>query len=138
MPRDPQQAIGFLLGFALALWLSPLRIEATGPGVPDPAFAPLEQDLFAQVNRTREQHHRAPLRPERPGVVQASRAAADRGREEREVVRGNGWTRIVVAAIDGRAKIDWLAKWLVQGGPRTHPQIPTALSAWTFRVKVQS
>jgi uncharacterized protein YkwD len=62
LPRDPGQALGFLLGFALALWLSPLRIEATGPEVPDPAFAPLEQDLLTQVNRVREQHHRTPLR----------------------------------------------------------------------------
>ena len=29
MPRDIAQAFGFLLGFWLALWLSPLSVKAT-------------------------------------------------------------------------------------------------------------
>ena len=57
MPRSLSQAIGFLLGFALALWLSPLRVEAIGPEQPDPALAPLEVALFDSVNDVRAQRH---------------------------------------------------------------------------------
>ena len=62
MPRNLRQAIGFLLGFALALWLSPLRAGATGPELPDPALAPLEEALHASVNDARTQRHLLPLR----------------------------------------------------------------------------
>ena len=62
MPRSLPQAFGFLLGFALALWLSPLRVEAIGPELPDPALAPLEEALHASVNDVRAQRHLRRLR----------------------------------------------------------------------------
>jgi uncharacterized protein YkwD len=62
VPRDLRQAFGFLLGFALALWLSPLRVEAKGPGPLDPALERLEEALFASVNDVREQRHLVLLR----------------------------------------------------------------------------
>jgi uncharacterized protein YkwD len=61
MPRDLPQAAGFLLGLALAIWLSPLRIEASGPGQPDPGLERLEAELHAQVNAARARHHLLPL-----------------------------------------------------------------------------
>jgi len=61
MFRTPRHALGFLLGFALALWLSPLRVEATGPDLPDPQLAPLENALLLAVNDVRQQQHLLPL-----------------------------------------------------------------------------
>lgn len=77
MPQTLAQALGFLLGLALALWtLVPLwgpaaRAQATGPEpIPhtapdhsafradaDRPFATLEVDLFDSVNRTRGERH---------------------------------------------------------------------------------
>jgi uncharacterized protein YkwD len=58
-----------LLGFCLALHLSPLRAEAD-PTVP---FAELESELARDVNAARAQHHRIPLRrvPELDRVARA-------------------------------------------------------------------
>ena len=63
MPRTLLQATGFLLGFWIALLLSPLTIElaraADGNASP---FADLEASLLAEVNAVRAQHHLIPLR----------------------------------------------------------------------------
>lgn len=60
MPRTLPQAAGFLLGFWIALWLSPLSIRASE----DPAQAQhpeLERALHEAVNQLRVSHHLIPL-----------------------------------------------------------------------------
>jgi uncharacterized protein YkwD len=105
VPRNLPQAVGFLLGFALAIWLSPLRVEARGPDQPDPAFAGLERELFDEVNRTREQHHRRPLlrQAELDAVARAhSRDMAARGYLAHESPEGaNPLDRLTRAGLDG-------------------------------------
>ncbi len=60
MPRTHSQAIAFLLGFWLALALSPLIVTTAGGAEPsDPTS--LEADLLTQVNRVRSDHHLIPL-----------------------------------------------------------------------------
>ena len=63
MPRTVGQAIGFLLGFALALWLSPFVVRADTPNrSATPAlYAVLEAELHAQVLAVRGKHHLIPL-----------------------------------------------------------------------------
>ena len=60
MPRNPMQAVCFLLGLALTLWLSPLVVRAT-PDLEAGQRDALEADLHAQVNRVREVRHLIPL-----------------------------------------------------------------------------
>ena len=58
MPRDIAQAFGFLLGFWLALWMSPLSVNATeARGGPQAAYASLEDSLHQEVNAVRAQQH---------------------------------------------------------------------------------
>jgi uncharacterized protein YkwD len=58
MPRDIAQAFGFLLGFWLALWLSPLSVNATETrGDPQAPFASLEDALHQEVNDVRARKH---------------------------------------------------------------------------------
>ena len=105
MPRDLHQAAGFLLGMALAFWLSPLRIEATGPSVPDPALAPLESALLRQVDAERSARHLLPLRrqPDLDAVARAhSRDMAARGYVAHESPEGtNVLDRLAQAGVDG-------------------------------------
>lgn len=72
MPRTLGQALGFLLGFWLALYLSPFRAGAD-PAVP---FAELESELASDVNAARDRDHRIPLRrlPELDRVARAHSA----------------------------------------------------------------
>jgi uncharacterized protein YkwD len=56
VPRTLGQALGFLLGFAVALWLSPLAVRASG-SEPGSDFGELEAALFRGVNEVRSQHH---------------------------------------------------------------------------------
>ena len=56
MPRTRSQAIAFLLGFWLALALSPLNVK-TAAGAEPSDLTSLEADLLAQVNRVRSDHH---------------------------------------------------------------------------------
>ena len=58
MPRSWGQAVGFLLGFALALWLSPFGARAAAAD----DLARLEAALLEQVNAVRQQRHLVPLR----------------------------------------------------------------------------
>lgn len=58
MPRTLGQALAFLLGFWIALMLSPFASRADeGP----PAFASLEAELYAAVNSERVAHRLIPL-----------------------------------------------------------------------------
>lgn len=62
MPRTLLQAAGFLLGFWVALLLSPLTIElARAAGGDASPFADLEASLLAEVNAVRARHHLIPL-----------------------------------------------------------------------------
>ena len=56
MPRDPWQAVGFLLGLALTLWLAPLVVRA-GPDLDGGRRDTLEATLHLEVNRVREGRH---------------------------------------------------------------------------------
>ena len=92
MPRSILQAVGFLLGLALALWLSPLRAQAIGPELPDPALASLEAALFDSVNDVRTQRHLMTL--QRSGALDAvarahSRDMADRAYVAHQSPEGN-------------------------------------------------
>ena len=76
MPRTLGQAVAFLLGFWLALCLSPLRIDfarAASAGERDAPIAELEAGLLHDVNAARAEHHRIPLRrlPELDRVARA-------------------------------------------------------------------
>ena len=105
MPRDLLQACGFLLGFVLAIWLSPLRIEASGPQVPDPELAPLEAELLHQVNAARAERHLRPLQRSEAldAVARAhSRDMASRGYVAHESPEGaNAVDRLEHARLDG-------------------------------------
>ena len=105
MPRDPRQAIAFLLGFALAIWLSPLRVSASGVDAPDPALAPLESALLADVNAVRTRSHKLPLRrtAELDAVARAhSRDMAARGYVAHDSPEGaNAVVRLEAARLSG-------------------------------------
>lgn len=55
MPRNPIQALAFLLGFWIALLLSPFTTWASGPA--EPPFAGLEAELHRAVNAERASRH---------------------------------------------------------------------------------
>jgi len=75
VPRNLPQALGFLLGFWIALWLSPLAAGAqpAASGSPPAELAALEQRLHAAVNRVRAERHLIALerRPELDAVARA-------------------------------------------------------------------
>lgn len=105
MPRTLSQAVAFLLGFAIAIWLSPFRAQALGPDGADPAFAALEAALLDQVNAVRAQHHQVPLRrsAELDAVARAhSRDMAARGYVAHESPEGaNALDRLGRAQVSG-------------------------------------
>jgi uncharacterized protein YkwD len=72
MPRTFAQGLGFLLGFWLALWLSPLRASGE-PAYADAPYAALEAALHRDVNAVRAQRHLIPLHrlPELDAVARA-------------------------------------------------------------------
>jgi len=57
MPRTLGQAVGFLLGLAIALWLSPFGARAAA----ETDLAQLESALLEQVNAVRTERHLVPL-----------------------------------------------------------------------------
>lgn len=71
MPRTPLQAIAFLLGLWLALWLSPFGARAEPAG--SAPYAELEASLHHGVNRVRGERNLIPLerRPELDAVARA-------------------------------------------------------------------
>jgi uncharacterized protein YkwD len=56
MPRTPAQAVGFLLGFWLAIALSPLMVK-TAAGEEPASLSALEAQLYDEVNRIRDERH---------------------------------------------------------------------------------
>ncbi|MFP8878596.1 MAG: CAP domain-containing protein [Myxococcota bacterium] len=102
MPRTIGQAIGFLLGMWIAIALSPLLVTAA---TSDSAFDHLEQELFAEVNRVRAQHHLIAL-SRRSDLDQVAAAhsvdMAQRGYFNHESPEGaSPIDRIQTAGIDG-------------------------------------
>lgn len=61
MPRTLGQAAAFLLGFALALWLSPLALRVARADPAEAPFAELEAQLLEGVNAVRARKHMIPL-----------------------------------------------------------------------------
>jgi uncharacterized protein YkwD len=62
VPRTPLQAVAFLLGLAIALFLSPLSVRvARADAAETPPFASLEAQLLEEVNAVRARHHLIPL-----------------------------------------------------------------------------
>ena len=106
MPRTPAQAVGFLLGFWLALWLAPLRVEiARADALDSPPYAALEAALHRDVNVIRSQRHLIPLRriPDLDRVARAHSAdMARRGYLSHETPEGvNPVDRMRRAGVDG-------------------------------------
>jgi len=74
MPRTLSQAVAFILGFWIALWLSPLRGDASAADRNELApHAALEATFHDQVNAVRSGRHLIPLRrlPELDRVARA-------------------------------------------------------------------
>lgn len=104
MPRTLPQAAGFLLGFWLALWLSPLSIRAS-EDPRQPQHPELERALFDEVNRVRARRHLIPLerRAELDAVARAhSLDMARRGYLAHESPEGqNALHRLDAGRIEG-------------------------------------
>jgi len=106
MPRTPLQAAAFLLGFGLALLLSPLRIElARAFDDHASALAELEASLLEEVNAVRAQHHLIPLQRS-PALDAVARRHSDdmarRGYLSHETPEGrNPVDRIFEAGVEG-------------------------------------
>ena len=81
MPRTFIQAIGFLIGFWIALAVSPMTIElARADDTAESQFADLETRLLAEINAVRERHHLIPLRRSRDLDRVAIRHSTDMAR----------------------------------------------------------
>jgi len=77
VPRTPIQGMAFLLGFVIALWLSPFGIGvAHGEGV-EPPWGSTETRLLAAVNAERERMHLIPLLRDRELDAVARAHSAD-------------------------------------------------------------
>ncbi len=104
MPRDLRQAVGFLLGFWLALWLSPLRVDYAKADT-GAAFSGLEAHLHEEVNAVRAERHLIALerRPELDAVARAhSLDMAQRGYVAHETPDGrNPVDRLQAGGIAG-------------------------------------
>ncbi len=69
MPTRPSHAFGFLLGFAVGIWIFlPLAAppafssdDRAAQAAPDPELQRLEVELVDAVNRYRGEHHKIPL-----------------------------------------------------------------------------
>lgn len=102
MPRTLGQGIAFLLGFAAALWISPLAIRASAQETRESAT---EARLVAEVNAERARHHLVAL--ERDSALDAVARAhsadmARRGYLSHVNPEGlNPLDRIQAAGIDG-------------------------------------
>jgi len=76
VPRTPGQALGFLLGFWIALWLSPLQVEIARADGPAACCEELEAALHRAVLAIRSERELVPLarRPELDRVARAHSA----------------------------------------------------------------
>ena len=104
MPRTPVQGMAFLLGFWIALWLSPLSVQATESSGAAP-FGALEEALHDEINQVRGGRHLIPLsrRPELDAVARAhSLDMAHRRYLAHETPEGaNPLDRLRSAEVDG-------------------------------------
>jgi uncharacterized protein YkwD len=106
MPRNPIQGLAYLIGFSIALWLSPLSVRmARAQPEPAAAFADLEAGLFTAVNAVRAEHQRIPLQrvPALDRIARAHSAdMAQRGYFAHLSPEGaNPVDRIASGAVDG-------------------------------------
>jgi uncharacterized protein YkwD len=103
MPRTPLQGLAFLIGFAVALWLSPLCVGIARADEPD--FAELEEELFREVNAVRADRHLLTMRrvPDLDRVARAHSAdMARRGYLSHETPEGaNPVDRLARAGVSG-------------------------------------
>jgi uncharacterized protein YkwD len=103
MPRTPLQGLAFLIGFAVALWLSPLCVGLARADEPD--FAELEEALFHEVNAVRADRHLLTMRrvPDLDRVARAHSAdMARRGYLSHETPEGaNPVDRLARAGVSG-------------------------------------
>jgi uncharacterized protein YkwD len=99
MPRTPAQGLGFVLGFWLALWLSPFRAARADD------FAALEAALQQRVAEVRAEHRLIPLErvPELDRVARAhAQDMARRGYLSHETPEGaNPVDRLGLAGVSG-------------------------------------
>jgi uncharacterized protein YkwD len=102
VPRTFGQGLAFLLGFALALWLSPLRARGDAAEAP---FAALEAHFHELVNAERARRHLIPLARDLALDAVARSHSADmarRGYLSHVNPEGqNPLDRIAAAGIDG-------------------------------------
>jgi len=61
MPRTIVQAVAFLIGFAIAIWLSPFSGSAAETSTDRAPYAVLEAELHAEVLAVRGKNHMIPL-----------------------------------------------------------------------------
>jgi uncharacterized protein YkwD len=105
MPRTLGQAVAFVLGFALALWLSPRWIGAAPAAAGEAPYAELEARFFQEVNAVRARQHLIQLArdPALDAVARAhSEDMARRGYLSHVNPEGrNPVDRITAAGIDG-------------------------------------
>ena len=110
MPRDLRQAVGFLIGFWIALVVFGPLAAPRAWGAPldaDPQLAELEHRLHAAVNAYRAENHLIPLerRPDLDAVARAhSLDMARRRYLAHESPEGAGWVdRLGAARVTGFA-----------------------------------
>ena len=105
MPRTPIQGVAFLLGFVIALWLSPFVIGVAHGDAGESRWGDAEASLYAAVNAERERMHLIPLLrdPDLDAVAHAHSAdMARRGYLSHVSPEGlNPLDRIRAAGIDG-------------------------------------
>ena len=80
MPRTPTQGVAFLLGFVIALWLSPFLIVVAHGDAAESRWGDAEASLLEAVNAERERMHLIPLLRNRDLDAVARAHSADMAR----------------------------------------------------------
>ncbi|HJO25485.1 MAG: CAP domain-containing protein [Myxococcota bacterium] len=80
MPRTPTQGVAFLLGFVIALWLSPFLIGVAHGDAAESRWGDAEASLLEAVNAERERMHLIPLLRNRDLDAVARAHSADMAR----------------------------------------------------------
>ena len=80
MPRTPTQGVAFLLGFVIALWLSPFLVGVAHGDAAESRWGDAEASLLEAVNAERERMHLIPLLRNRDLDAVARAHSADMAR----------------------------------------------------------
>jgi len=80
VPRTPTQGVAFLLGFVIALWLSPFLIGVAHGDAAESRWGDAEASLLEAVNAERERMHLIPLLRNRDLDAVARAHSADMAR----------------------------------------------------------